>query len=208
MFYLRLNKIRIVKNREFIGKAEIQIMSFITGGEKNFPSLEKLFDSNDDSEKKKLLESAIEEVLDSRQLTPVYKIKNRHELLFGDTGYIVYKSKSIPEDFSWLLIGVELDKKTRRRATIIKEALKKSDESNLVSKFSKLSNASNPTMEAVTEIAKVIAEVMSNDKDDQIGMFLSSFIRVLDYPHGKRDKQGVPDITGNMFIDYTIFGVQ
>jgi hypothetical protein len=38
--------------------------------------------------------------------------------------------------------------------------------------------------------------------------FLGLFNRAEHYPHGTRDKQDTYDTTGNMMVDYTLFGYE
>jgi hypothetical protein len=40
-----------------------------------------------------------------------------------------------------------------------------------------------------------------------VGYFQSSLNRAEHYPHAARDRQNVPDTTGNILVDYTIFGI-
>ncbi|MBP1730274.1 MAG: hypothetical protein H6Q55_703 [Deltaproteobacteria bacterium] len=47
---------------------------------------------------------------------------------------------------------------------------------------------------------------MLQNKDDQIGVAYQSFNRFEHYPHGERKKDDVPDLSNNIFIDYSIFG--
>ncbi|MFN3753697.1 hypothetical protein [Flavobacterium sp.] len=210
MFYVRINKIRIVKNGELIGKGELQLMCFINHSEVSFPSLESFFETTDVDEQNKLIESAIKQVVQSRILMPIHKVKDKSIITFGDTGYIVYKANKIPTDFSIQLLGIEKDKKARNNATILKNILSKENLNTIVDNISSLVSETNPVNKAIVVLFDLVAQsiltLVSNDKDDQVGYFLSSFIRELDYPHGTRDRQDVTDLTGNMFVDYTLFG--
>jgi len=46
---------------------------------------------------------------------------------------------------------------------------------------------------------------LSNQHDKQLGIMETSFIRDIDYAHGKLDEVGVPDEQNNLAIDYTLF---
>jgi hypothetical protein len=116
MFYLRINKVKILNNREMLGKAEIQFMSFVSEGEKDFPNLKDFFHTNNEDEKKEIIRGAVEQVISSRIILPVAKIRDNQTIYFGDTGYIVHKSNSIPQDLNWMFLAIEMDEKTRTNA--------------------------------------------------------------------------------------------
>ncbi len=213
MFYLKLNKIKILNNRELLGKAEVQIMSFITTGNEELPQLESLLGTEDRAEREVILKSAVATVLSWRILTPVYKIRDNHQLFFGDAGYVVYKSDSIPDDLNWQLMAVELDGRTRENAELAEELLAKNDNlSKTIDALLTVASFSNPVTAAVKVIVNVVAEtlpeVLKHDRDDQVGLFITSLNRREHYLYGLRDKQDVPDLSGNMFIDYSIFGYE
>ena len=73
-----------------------------------------------------------------------------------------------------------------------------------------LASASSPITSAVSTLTTLVAEsilkLCANSNDHQLGLLLTSFDRQEHYPFGKRDAQNVPDATGNMKVDYTIFG--
>jgi hypothetical protein len=56
-------------------------------------------------------------------------------------------------------------------------------------------------------IFRVVAETMLGNRDDQVGVVYQSFNRFEHYPHGERKRDDVPDLSGNMRLDYSIFGV-
>lgn len=210
MFYVRLNRLRIIKNGDLIGKGEIQFMSFINQSTDSFPNLNEFFETNDEERKKAIIKDSVSNVIQSRILMTINKVKDKSLITFGDTGYIVYKDEKIPADFSWQIIGVELDKKTRDNAGLIKAVLTDSNVNIISNGIQALAKTTNPISGAVVELSKlvvgIILDIAKNKKDDQVGYYLSSFIEKLDYPNGIRDRQDVPDLTGNMFVDYSIFG--
>ncbi|MBE8727830.1 hypothetical protein C4F50_23185 [Flavobacterium sp. KB82] len=199
-----------MKNGDLIGKGEIQFMSFINQSSDSFPNLNEFFETNDEARKKEIIKDSVSNVIQSRILMTIHKVKDKSLITFGDTGYIVYKSEKIPKDFSWQIIGVELDKKTRDNAGLIKAVLTDSNINVITKGIEVLAKTSNPISGAVVELSKlvvgIILDIAKNKKDDQVGYYLSSFIEKLDYPNGIRDRQDVPDLTGNMFVDYSIFG--
>lgn len=209
MFYLRINKIKIRNNRELLGKAEVQFMSFVTRGESDFPMLQEFFDTNDEQKKKEVVKQAMEKVISSRIMVPIQKVKDGQEVFFGDTGYVVHKSEDTPEDLNWMLLAIELDKKTRDNSKLVSEVLTNDNISSAITAISTLAGLANPVAAAITSISaivsKAVIKISQNKKDDQVGLLLTSFIQKEHYPHGTRDKQDVPDLTNNMFVDYTIF---
>jgi len=209
MFYLRINKVKILNNREAIGKGEIQLMSFVTKGESDFPMLKDFFDTNDENVKKEIIKQAVSKVISSRIMMPIHKFKDNQQVYFGDTGYILHKSEEIPDDLNWMFLAFELDSNTRNNAELISSILTDENISTVTNSIASLASISNPITEAVTKLTTFVGEavttIFKNDKDDQAGFFLASFIKELHYQNGKRDRQDVPDLTGNMFVDYTIF---
>ena len=149
-------------------------------------------------------------MISSRILIPIQKFKDNQEIFFGDTGYIVYQSDTIPEDLNWMFLAIELDQKTRSNAELLSLVLADNTISDVIDSIINIAGVENSLMNAITKlttfIAKSVTEILKHDRDDQAGLFLTSFIRKEDYPFGKRDKKNVPDLTANMFIDYTIFG--
>jgi len=209
MFYFRLNKVKILKNRELLGKAEIQFISFITSGESDFPMLNDFYNSNDDQVKNELIKQAVSKLVSSRVMPPMQKIKDRRMIFFGNHGYIVYKSDEIPQDFNWMLMAVESDGRTRSNAELLSSILTEKNITSITATIATLASLTNPVSAAITTISTFVAEaltkVFKNDKDDQVGLLITSFIEKKDYPFGKLDDQDVEDATGNMAVDYTIF---
>lgn len=210
MFYVRLNKLRIRKSGDLIGKGEIQFMSFINHSEDSFPNLNEFINTNDATLKKEIVANAIKMVVTSRILMQIDKVKNNSEITFGDTGYIVYESNEIPKDFSWQLIGIENDAKYRDNAELLNSILTDTNITTITDGLSLLANAGNPLNGALVELSKLVIKtiitMVKKNRDDQVGYFLSSFIELLDYPNGIRDRINVSDLTGNMHVDYSIFG--
>lgn len=210
MFYLRLNKVEIHKNRELLGKAELQLMSFVNMADASFPLLNEFFSTTEVEKKEQIIVNAVKQVISSRIFLPIHKIADNQKITFGDTGYVLFQSKTIPDAFNWLLLAVELDNKTRNNAVLAEQILTENNITAVVNSIAALASISNPVAGAAIAITKFVAnsivKMFKNDKDDQIGVFLSSFIREVDYKHGNREGIGVPDTTGNMHVDYSIFG--
>lgn len=212
MFYLRLNKAKILNNREAIGRAEIQLMSFITTGDMTLPDLNEFFKVTKSEDRIKLIKSAVSSVISSRIITPVYKVKDNHQFTFGDAGFAVYKSENIPNDINWQLIAIEQDERTRTNAELVKTILTNENINTFVDGIVSLAGVANPPTAAVIKLTNLVAQTVTdlfkNDKDDQVGLFVMSLNRREHYLNGIRDKQDISDLTGNMFIDYSIFAYE
>lgn len=212
MFYLRINKVKILNNRELLGKGEIQLMSFISGGEHDFPMLQQFFATQSEEEKIALVKDAALKILNSRILLPIQKVKDNASLYFGDTGYIVYKAAVIPDDFNWMFLAIEKDSRTRETATMISTILTKSNLEVIAGAIGRVAGFLNPVSASVSilmnQLTNISSAIFKADRDDLAGMLLTSFIRREHYPHGIRDKQDIIDLTGNMYVDYTIFGFE
>lgn len=210
MFYVRLNKVKVLNNRELVGKAEIQFMSFINSGNDDFPMLGDFFTTNDQNQKKAIIKEAATKVLGSRVTPQIQMIRDNQSIYFGDTGYNLYTAEAIPQDFNWLFMAVKLNQSKRDAALLVDELLTENDITKLVGAIGALASLSNPVTASIALItdfvAKGIIKFYQNEKDKQLGILLTSFIQQLHYPYGKRDAQDVKDLTGNMLVDYTIFG--
>ncbi|SFU32182.1 hypothetical protein SAMN05216480_101714 [Pustulibacterium marinum] len=212
MFYLRLNKLKILNNREFIGKAEVKLISFVTLGDSDFPEITDYLATNDVDEKKEILKSSVSKIVSSRVMPEIQKVKDNQVIYFGDTGYNLFVSETIPQDLNWMLLAIESDGKTRETTQIIDSILTDEKITDIVEKFNDITKVSGATASMVTALTSIVADTLialfKEDKDDQIGLLLTSFIKQQHYPNGKRDKENIPDATGNMFTDYTIFGFE
>jgi hypothetical protein len=172
MFYLRLNKVKILKKREFLGRAEIQFMSFVTSGESDFPMLDDFFTSNDAEVKNELIKQAVSKIVSSRVMPQIQKIRNRQAITFGNNGYIVYKSEQIPQDFNWMLMAIESDGKTRSNAELLSGILTEKNITSIAGALATLASLSNPVSAAITTLSTIVAQslttIFKNDKDDQV----------------------------------------
>ena len=218
MFYFHINKIRIVNNREgkkilgIAGKdlAEIKLLSFVAADNSELPDAANYINENDETKKQVLLESMINAVVSNRVLTTIENVKDNSEITFGDTGYNLFQSNSIPENFNWQLLALESDKHARDTAEIVQSILTHKEFNSFTGNLALLlKKTADPAFAASIEIgkfaAKVICSAVQNDKDDMIGLVYMSLDRAEHYPEGKRESVNIPDLTNNMFFDYTIF---
>ena len=210
MFYLRLNKIRIFNNYRLLGSSDLQLMSFVTMGEADFPMLNEFYRTSDAAVKKELVAQAVNKVLSSRIMPQIQRIKDNQVIYFGDTGYNVFVNDTIPQDLNWMLLAIKSNQQLVDNATLAGEILTEQNLNSLVATIAMLSGMASPVTAAVSTLTLLVAQsvlkVCTNAKDHQLGLLLTSFVRQEHYPNGKRDVQDVPDATGNMKVDYTIFG--
>ncbi len=210
MFYLRLNKIRIFNNYRLLGSSDLQLMSFVTMGEADFPMLNEFYRTSDAAVKKELVAQAVNKVLSSRIMPQIQRIKDNQVIYFGDTGYNVFVNDTIPQDLNWMLLAIKSNQQLVDNATLAGEILTEQNLNSLVATIAMLSGMASPVTAAVSTLTLLVAQsvlqVCTNAKDHQLGLLLTSFVRQEHYPNGKRDAQDVPDATGNMKVDYTIFG--
>lgn len=217
MFYFRINKVRIIDNREsgflFFKRdlAEIKLVSFITTGNTSFPDLDPFLKETDPAKKKQLAAAMVAQVVNNRILATVDKVKDDQTITFGDTGYVVFQTDRIPLDFNWCLVALEDDGDVRNVGSSIDEVIKNPDFDSFASNLAVLVGAvTNPAFTAGVAIAKFVAEIVANNlrknKDDLAGLLYMSLNRPEHYPHGERKRDEVADLTGNMLVDYSLFG--
>ena len=138
-------------------------------------------------------------------------VKDSHQMTFGDTGYALYTANKIPVSFNWSLMLLEIDEDINNLGEKIDGVINAPGFDGFVDNVLVLARAvTNPAAAAGIAIAKyifgLVAETMIENKDDQIGLAYQSFNKFEHYPYGERKRDGVPDLSNNVFIDYSIFG--
>ncbi|HRG87458.1 MAG TPA: hypothetical protein PLW44_00450 [Chitinophagales bacterium] len=223
MFYFRINRIKIYDNGvnrliKKLDKAQVILVSFITTGDVGLPSLKEYLRETDVAKKDALLENAIKQVISSRVLTPVHNVKDMSELTFGPSGYSLYTSNEIPDNFNWQLVVIGSKQNIRDTATMINDII--SDDSfdtfktglKALLEAASVTNPVTAVVAAAIEIGQYIAgvtlKIYAKKKDDQLGLVYQSWNRTEHYPHGIRNKEGSVDLTNNMEYDYSMFGVE
>ncbi|MDR1552528.1 MAG: hypothetical protein LBS69_03565, partial [Prevotellaceae bacterium] len=70
----------------------------------------------------------------------------------------------------------------------------------------------NPVVSGVIAVGGVVVNMLRKkllaNKDDLVGYWQESLNRTEHYPHGARDRQDIYDTTGNILLDYTLFGFE
>jgi hypothetical protein len=209
-FVFRLNKLKVINNRDW-GPGELKMLSFVTGQDVNLPVLDDLQHTTDPELKKQLITAAAQSVLSAKVLMQLDNVRDGHQILFGDTGYALYTTDKIPVSFNWSLMLFEIDEDINNLGGKIDGIVDAPGFDGFVSKVLVLAGAAaNPAAAAGIAIAKyvigLVADSMINNKDDQIGLAYQSFNRFEHYLHGERKRDDVSDLSGNVRIDYSIFG--
>ena len=220
MFYFRINKLRIKDNKEsprfiLIGPdlAQVKLFSFVTTGDISFPDIDEAISSNDDVRKREIIKAAVQQVAASRIFTTIENIKDNSVMTFGDTGYVLYQTDKIPDDFNWSFIAIESDKDVRKVGQRIEAVVDNDGFDDFANNLlTVLGTAANPSYLAAIVITKFISKVISDNlkknKDDLIGILYMSLNRKEHYLHGERKSDNVWDLTNNMQVDYSIFAFE
>ena len=219
MFFFRINKLKIIDNKElprFLGVfgpdiAQVKMVSFVTTDNMVLPDMTGFQEVQDIETRKKILKAAVNQVVDARILTVVENIKDNHIMYFGDTGYVLYHSKTIPKHFDWQFVVYESDKAIRDTAMMVEDIINDEEFDAFADNMTTLlTGAKNPAYLASVAIGKfatkVILKVAGRNKDDMVGIIYMSLNRWEHYPFGERKKDDIPDMTNNMLIDYSVFG--
>ena len=211
-FVFRINKIRILKNREW-GKAEVKLLSFVTGQDVNLPDLSGFQETTDDEERMALIRAAAQSVLSAKVLIQIEQVRDGHMMTFGDTGYALYTADRIPPSFNWSFLAFELDRDIREIGSRINAIVEGPRFDRFARDLLTLAGAAHHPASALgLAIARFVFDVVTDnllrDRDDQIGVLYQSFNRFEHYPHGERKRDDVPDLSNNMLIDYSIFGTE
>ena len=231
MFYTRINKMKIFDNREgFLGlfnrSAEIRIYSYVSnpaGRAGHFlesgplvPSLSvsDMLGLDEKERREKLLEQVLAEaeLLAQSKYIEINSVKDSQTLLFGDAGLVIYSSEHIPDELDVRLWVIESDADVRSFAL---EADKVLDSDAFKGIFVAVETAlavAAPAFSGAIAVGSVAVNLLRQklraNKDDLVGYWQVSLNRQEHYPHGMRDRQDVYDTTGNILIDYTLFGFE
>ena len=220
MFYFRINRLKVVNNREGrnllrvfgMDRAEVQLNSFITTDQSRLPQLDDYLATNDLQHKQAILTDAVHQVVNSRTFTTIHNVTDNHVMTFGDTGYVLYQSEQIPSHLDWILLAIESDRDARDIGADMAAVTRDPHFEVFNAKFAKLAaTVANPYFAAGVEIAKLVGNRLlegglRSNQDDMIGLLYTSLNRQEHYYHGERKVDQVPDLTNNMYVDYSLFG--
>ena len=218
MFYFRLNKLKVIDNRteRFFFKrdlADVKLLSLVTTGNHDLSNLDKWMQESDQEKKIEILRDVVSSVIASRILTEVKDVKDNQSLFFGDTGYVLYQSDKIPQSFNWCFTAVKSKRNVQEIGDLLTQVKDDSEFPKFASVLGELvANLANPAMVASIEVSKftigTIAKILKNKQDEQLGILYMSLNRYEHYLHGERKKDDVLDLTGNLRVDYSLFGFE
>jgi hypothetical protein len=218
MFYTRINKIKVFNNREgFLGlfnRAEMRIYSYATPLSPPLSTPLSLWrgDGGEDDLKQLLLDAVLTEAAHFAQTNSleINGVKDNQSLLFGDAGLIIFQSEDIPDTLNLQLWVIESDQDVRRFALDADTVLNSDAFKGLLTAVSAALALTNPVLTGGVAVGSVVVNLLRQklkaNKDDLVGYWQTTLHREEDYPHGARDRQGIADTTGNILIDYTLFG--
>ncbi|MDR1897813.1 MAG: hypothetical protein LBR10_13595 [Prevotellaceae bacterium] len=227
MFYARINKLKVFDNREgFLGifnrRAELRIYSYVAGYGNDFIAatvgaspltLSDLMNLPDEAARKqKLLDAVLSETDKFAQSNSleINGVKDNQTLLFGDSGLVIYQSEVIPDRLAIQLWVIESDTDIRNFAVDADKVLDSDAFKGLFAATELALAVTNPILSGAIAVGGVVVNMLRQklraNKDDLVGYWQTSLNRPEHYPHGTRDKQDVYDTTGNIMVDYTLFG--
>ena len=210
-FAFRINRLRIFKNREW-GAGELKLISFVSTGDEAPSALDGLLQTSDPDTKRKILREASRQMLSVKEFIQVDEIRDGHILTFGDSGYALYTAMRIPVSLNWTFLILESDEDVvelgRRIDTVVDG---KDFDTFASSALTLLATAATPQLTAAAAIAKFVSraipQVLVRNRDDQVGLYYLSLNRMEHYPNGERKRDDVPDLTNNVRVDDTLFGL-
>jgi hypothetical protein len=139
-------------------------------------------------------------------------VKDNQVLTFGEAGLVIYQSDFIPEALRLQLWVIESDEDVR---SLVKDANQVTDSAafkGLNTAVGSALSVTNPILTATIGVGRVLLQLLRqklhNNKDDLVGYWQCVLNRIEHYPFCTRDKQDVPDTTGNIQVDYTLFGFE
>jgi hypothetical protein len=224
MFYFRLNKVTILDNgaiKPLFGIfghdfADVKFLSFVTPDNIDLPNLDAFKAATDPAERRSLLAAMVNDVVASRDLTDVSRVTDHAVLTFGDTGYLLYESPTMPESFNWTFMAIKSNQGFRDVGAHTQEVVNDdafgSFADGLLTLITTGAGLVNPAYAAGIAVAKfatqVAAQNMARTGDKQLGLVYMSLDHAEHYPYGERKADDVMDLTNNMMVDYSIFAYE
>ena len=229
MFYTRINKMKVFDNREgFLGlfnrSAEMRIYSYVSNPagkaghylESKLTvrplSVSDLLYLDENQRREKLLAQVLAEaeLLAQSNYLEINGVKDNQTLLFGDAGFVIYSSEHIPDELDIRLWVIESDADIRNFALEADKVLDSDAFKGIFAAVETTLAVAAPTLSGVIAVGGVTVSLLRQklraNKDDLVGYWQVSLNRTEHYPHGTRDRQDVYDTTGNIMVDYTLFG--
>jgi hypothetical protein len=228
MFYARINQIRVFNNREgFLGlfnRAELRIYSHAVGNSvgvaphvPSVPSvpplaLADLIDLDDAARRQKLLGAVLSEAgrLAQSHSLEINGVKDNQTLTFDEAGLVLYQSETIPDSLHLQVWVIESDEDVRKFALDAEKVMRSDAFQGLVASVGAVLAVTNPLLTGAIGVGGVVVSLLRQklkaNRDDLVAYWQATLNRAEHYPHGLRDRQDVYDSTGNIQLDYTLFG--
>jgi hypothetical protein len=169
---------------------------------------------NEEARKQRLLDAVLIEAghLAQSSYLEINGVKDKQTMLFGDSGLVIYSGDYIPDRLDVQLWVIESDNDVRNFVLEADKVLDSDAFRGLFAVVEATLAVTNPVVSGVIAVAGVVINILRKklreNKDDLVGYWQASFNRPEHYPHGVRDKQDVYDTTGNILVDYTLFGYE
>jgi hypothetical protein len=231
MFYTRINKIKVFNNREgFLGlfnrSADMRIYSYVSnpaGTAGSYPesdgtyrplTVSELLHLDEKQREDRLLEQVLAEagLFAQSKYLEVNGVKDSQTLLFGEAGLVIYSSDHIPDELDIRLLVIESDADVRNFALEADKVLDSDAFKGLLIAVETALTVTNPILSGAIAIGGVAVNLLRQklraNQDDLVGYWQLTLNRTEHYPHGVRDRQDVYDTTGNILVDYTLFGFE
>ena len=227
MFYARINKIKVFNNREgFLGlfdSAEMRIYSYAAGAGSDAEmqlqpqplTLSDLLNLPDGAARKqRLLDAVVAETARFGQTgsLEIDRIKDNQSLLFGESGLVIYQSGTVPDLLGLQLWVIESDEAVRHFTFEADKVVDSDAFRGLLIAVEAALTVTSPVLSGIIGVSAVAVNLLRQklraSKDDLVGYWQLSLNRQEHYPHGARDRQDTPDTTGNILVDYTLFGFE
>ena len=213
VFHFRINKLRIINNREqgflFWGRlAEVKLISFVANGNQRLPSVDHLLQASSEHEQAARVRAAAAEVLNSRRIISLSKVRDHYDVHFA-VPFDLYRSESIPDYFDWMLLAIESDRDVRQVGDTLNSVADQPEFTHAIVRALQLAKTvANPQLALASYLLKLTHDAvryqMQHAADDMIGVIYASFRRHEHYPNGVMEAVEQPDLTGNMFVDYSM----
>ncbi len=139
-------------------------------------------------------------------------VKDNQTLFFGDSGLVLYQSAHIPARLDMQLWVIESDKDVRQLGIDSDQVVNSNAFKGLVVTVEAALAVVNPILAGAIGVGGVVANLLrkklKTNKDDLVGYWQCALSREEHYPYGVRDRQDIMDTTGNICVDYTLFGFE
>lgn len=215
MFYLKINRLRIkdTHRRLFLTANKgpvIHMLSIATTEPASAATIQEWLNENDKEKQRQDFQRIMKNSLTITAIPETQLIYNSNaSIVFGDTGYVLFSRKDIPENINWIFCAIKSNQHIRERWGSIGQIISDDRTDQLISqaiRLLSLSAAGTLGLGVCLLLADTVIKALALTPDEQLGMSCQSFIRQRDYPYGERTRNGSPDTSGNMLLDYSLWG--